>query len=86
MIDAEGVSDIDTTAVQELEDLIQDLEAADVAVSFARVRGPVRDMFDRAGILDQVGDDALFLEVDDAVAHYLGGPSGGDDAEGNDQR
>ena len=73
VIDAEGVSDIDTTAVQELEELIEELAAADVAVTFARVRGPVRDMFERAGIIELVGDDAIYLEVDDAVAHYVAG-------------
>ena len=72
VIDAEGVSDIDTTAVQQLEELIEDLEAADVAVTFARVRGPVRDMLERAGIMELVGEDAIYLEVDDAVEAYRG--------------
>ena len=79
VIDAEGVSDIDTTAVQELEELIEELAAADVAVTFARVRGPVRDMFERAGIIELVGDDAIYLEVDDAVAHYVAGLDEGDE-------
>ena len=75
VIDAEGVSDIDTTAVQQLRELVEDLEAAQVAVTFARVRGPVSDMFERAGIMDLVGEDAIYLEVDDAVEHYLAGTS-----------
>jgi MFS superfamily sulfate permease-like transporter len=70
VIDAEGVSDIDTTAVQELEALIEDLEASDVTVTFARVRHQVRGMLQRAGIEELVGDDAIFLEVDEAVTHY----------------
>ena len=79
VIDAEGVSDIDTTAVQQLEELVEDLSAADVAVTFARVRGPVRDMFERAGILDLIGEDAIYLEVDDAVAHHVAGLDEGDE-------
>ena len=79
VIDAEGVSDIDTTAVQQLEELVEDLSAADVAVTFARVRGPVRDMFERAGIIELIGEDAIYLEVDDAVAHYVAGLDEGDE-------
>jgi SulP family sulfate permease len=85
VIDAEGVSDIDTTAVQQLGELVEDLAAADVAVTFARVRGPVREMFERADIIELVGEDAIYLEVDDAVDHYLAGPeASGDDTEGDD--
>ena len=75
VIDAEGVSDIDTTAVQQLRELVEDLGTAQVAVTFARVRGPVSDMFERAGIMDLVGEDAIYLEVDDAVERYLAGTS-----------
>ena len=84
IIDAEGVSDIDTTAVQQLEELVEELEEADVTVTFARVRGPVRDMLQRAGIIDMVGDDAIFLEVDDAVTQALdsGAVHVDDDADG----
>jgi SulP family sulfate permease len=70
VLDMEGVSDIDTTAVQQLDELLEDLAKADVEVAFARVRQPVLDMFDRAGITERVGDDEVFLEVDDAVTHF----------------
>jgi len=70
VIDAEGVSDIDTTAVQQLEELLDDLGAADVSVAFARMRQPVRDMLERAGFGDRVNDHTVFLEVDDAVAYF----------------
>lgn len=73
VLDMEGVSDIDTTAVQQLDELLEDLAAADVAVAFARVRQPVVEVFDRAGITDRVGSEAIFLEVDDAVANFVGG-------------
>ncbi|MGI9603115.1 MAG: SulP family inorganic anion transporter, partial [Acidimicrobiales bacterium] len=73
VLDLEGVSDIDTTAIQELGDLLDDLEAAEVSVSMARVRGPVRDMLARSGLLDRLGDDEIFLEVDDAVERHRGG-------------
>ena len=70
VIDAEGVSDIDTTAIQQLEELLEDLHEANVEVAFARVRQPVTDMMERAGLGNRVADDAIFLEVDDAVRHF----------------
>jgi SulP family sulfate permease len=70
VLDMEGVSDIDTTAVQELDQLLDDLADADVAVAFARVRQPVLQMIERAGLHDRVERDMVFLEVDDAVAHF----------------
>ncbi|MGI9577246.1 MAG: SulP family inorganic anion transporter, partial [Microthrixaceae bacterium] len=69
VIDAEGVSDIDTTALQQIRELLDDLEAADVSVAFARVRQPVVDLLERAGLGDRLAD-SVFLEVDDAVAHF----------------
>ena len=81
VFDAEGMSDIDTTAIAQLVDLVNDLDAADVEVSFARVRQPVRDMIERAGLRDRVGEHAVFLEVDDAVQHFLRAPDKGDTDE-----
>lgn len=68
VIDAEGVSDIDTTAIEQLGELLDDLAAAEIDVALARVRKPVRDMLDRSGLLERIGTDRIFLEVDDAVA------------------
>ena len=67
VIDAEGVSDIDTTAIEQLGELLDDLAAAEIEVAFARVRKPVRDMLDRSELLERIGTDRIFLEVDDAV-------------------
>jgi MFS superfamily sulfate permease-like transporter len=75
VLDLEGVSDIDTTAIEQLDDLLDDLEAGEVTVAMARVRKPVYDMLDRSGVLARIGEDAIFLEVDDAVEHYRNGDS-----------
>jgi len=70
VIDAEGVSDIDTTAIQQFGELLDELDSAEVAVSMARVRQPVMEMLKRSGLIDRLGEDAIFLEVDDAVEYY----------------
>jgi len=71
LIDAEGMSDIDTTATQQLGELFDELDATGIEVLWARVRQPVHDMLDRAGLIDRIGEDNVFLEVDDAVTSYL---------------
>ena len=79
LIDGEVISDLDTTAVQAFDQLLDDLQAADVAVSMARVRHPVRDMMERTGLLERVGESNIHLEVDDAVAAHLGRRPPGND-------
>jgi SulP family sulfate permease len=71
LIDAEGMSDIDTTATQQLGELLDDLDAVGIDVSWARVRQPVIDMLERSGLMDRIGSDDIFLEADDAVADFL---------------
>ena len=76
VIDAEGVSEIDATAIQQLEEFLDELAAADVSVSMARVRLPVMEMFERSALIERVGTEQIFLEVDDAVQHYLASGEG----------
>jgi len=71
VIDAEGISDIDTTATQQLGELLDHLDAVGIEVSWARVRRPVLDMLERSGLIDRIGTDHIFLEVDDAVNDFL---------------
>jgi hypothetical protein len=51
--------------------LFDELDGAGIDVLWARVRQPVHDMLDRAGLTDRIGEDNVFLEVDDAVTSYL---------------
>jgi SulP family sulfate permease len=81
VLDAEGVSDIDSTAIEAIADLVAELTAADVDISFARVRKPVRDMIERSGLADRIGNHANFLEVDDAVTHFVRTRERDDDTE-----
>ena len=68
VIDAEGVSDLDTTGVGVLDDLRIALEGRGIALVLARVKAPIRAYLERSGFLDRLGGQNIFLEVDDAVA------------------
>jgi len=71
LIDAEGMSDVDATAAQQLGELLDDLDAVGIEVLWARVRRPVVDMLERSGLMDRIGEDHVYLEIDDAVSEYL---------------
>jgi len=70
LIDAESIPDIDTTALQGLGELLEDLSDAGITVVFARLRQAVRDLLDAAGLIDVIGEDNIYLEVDDGVAAF----------------
>ncbi len=64
VIDAESVTHVDTTAAEELEGLIDELEAREVEVRFARLERSVADTLGRCGI--KLGDQ-VYNRVSDAV-------------------
>jgi SulP family sulfate permease len=67
LVNAEAITDLDTTGVDMLARLLEDLVAADVTLSFARVRSPVREMMQRTGLEEKIRADRFFLQVDEAV-------------------
>lgn len=66
VLDASGVNDIDTSAIEALAELVQELAERGCAVHLASVKGPVRDVLMRAGLYQQLGD-RVHNEVHDAV-------------------
>jgi MFS superfamily sulfate permease-like transporter len=69
--DLETTTDLDVTAAETLLRLVTQLRASDRDIVFARVRDPVRDIFRRCGLLGLLGEDHIFLTVDDAVRDCL---------------
>jgi SulP family sulfate permease len=72
--DLEVTTDLDITSADMLRRTEQELRAGGTDLMFARVRDPVRDTFRRSGLLRIVGEDHVFLTVDDGVQHFLAGP------------
>ena len=42
-----------------------------IEVLWARARQPVVDMLERSGLMDRIGEDHVYLKVDNAVLDYL---------------
>lgn len=64
VIDAESISHVDTTAAEELDRLLDELDAGDIEVRFARLERPVADTLTRCGV--ELGD-RVYNRVSDAV-------------------
>ena len=71
VIAGEPITDIDTTGVESLRDLLDDLAAVGATVAFAEFKGPVRDRLRRYGLYEDIGDENFYSTVDHAVAEYL---------------
>ena len=70
LIDAEAISDIDSTGAQVLLELLDTLEATGHRLTFARVRTELRDELAGSRIEERIGADHIYLEVDDGVAAF----------------
>ena len=68
VIDMESVSDVDSTATEMLLELTEDMRRSGIGLALARLKGPVAEYLERAGLFDAVGREQVYLEVDDAVA------------------
>jgi high affinity sulfate transporter 1 len=70
IIDCEVMSDMDTTASDQLIELLSTLERQGVAVLLARVHEPVRLFMSKDGLIDKIGGDNIFPRVKDAVQAF----------------
>jgi MFS superfamily sulfate permease-like transporter len=72
VLDLEATNWPDIPACDELLELRVGLRTAGVTLSLARVHRSVYELFDRAGVIDAVGEEHIFDRVIDAVAEHLG--------------
>lgn len=78
VLDASGINDLDASAESMLHDIHARLAAAGIQLYFANVKGPVRDVMERGGLVERVGRARFFFSVHAAVqaarAELPGGP------------
>lgn len=67
VIDAYPINQIDSSATHALEDVLEMTEQEGIVFYLAGVKGPVRDVLDRAGVTARMGVDRFTLLVADAV-------------------
>lgn len=70
ILDAASISDIDSTGIHTLHEVVSFLNARSVQFAMASVIGPVRDVLQKTGLLEEIGSENLFLNVYEAITHY----------------
>jgi SulP family sulfate permease len=70
ILDAEAISDFDSTAAEALENLNTDLERHSVELWIARANGPLRELMHLTGLTDRIGKDNIYPSVRAAVVAY----------------
>jgi MFS superfamily sulfate permease-like transporter len=71
LVNAETINDIDTTGVDQLIELNDDLEKLDIRLRLAHVKERVRDLMDVAGAGEAIGEANIFESVQDGIDDYL---------------
>lgn len=70
VLDLEGIGSIDTTAVDHLGLLLDELDELGIDVALARANERVIDVLDRAGLLERIGPDRVFPTINAAVSDF----------------
>lgn len=67
VFDATGVSGLDASAIAALDKVLERYEQRGVEVWIATMRGPIRDIMDRAGLVRRIGPERFVQRVHDAI-------------------
>ena len=70
ILDAEAISDFDSTAAEALESLDADLERLGVDLWVARANAPLRDLLTATGLMERLGTEHVYPSVRAAVTAY----------------
>lgn len=70
ILDAEAISDFDSTAAEALENLDAELERHGIDLWIARANGPLRDMLHVTGLTKRLGKENIYPTVRAAVEAY----------------
>jgi sulfate permease, SulP family len=70
VLDAEAISDFDSTAAEALENLDQDMERRSIELWIARANKPLRDLLQATGLTARIGEENIYPSVRAAVTAY----------------
>ncbi len=71
VIDGSSINDLDTTALDALEDVVEELGEKGIDFYFAGLTGPIRDVMARSELGRRLGPDRFHRNPHQAVAHIL---------------
>jgi high affinity sulfate transporter 1 len=71
VVAAEPITDVDTSAAEQLVLLLEQLEHDGIELAFAGLKDPVRARLRRYGLVDRIGEDRFFPTLGAAVHAYV---------------
>ena len=77
MLDCEGMDFIDSQGSAKMSEILELTVQADVTLRLARVKPAVREVLERDGVLDRIGDDKTHGNIDQAVEAQIQAERGG---------
>jgi SulP family sulfate permease len=73
VLDSESINRIDSTGIEMLKERVKYYQKRQITFYFAGVKGPVRDLLFRAGLLEIIDVNHFFMRANDAVEFYKTG-------------
>ncbi len=70
ILDASAMTNIDSTGIHTMKEVVQDLGVRRIKFYIAGAIGPVRDKLKKSGISDAMGEENFFFDISDALAFY----------------
>ena len=71
LLDLGATTDLDVPSADMMADLAGDLRERQVRLMLTRVIAPVREMLERAGAMDEIGPEDVFVRPPEAILDYL---------------
>jgi len=67
IVDGESINSVDSSAIYTLKDVIAKYEKLGIELSFSGLKGPVRDVLSKAGVIREIGLESCFMSIQEAV-------------------
>jgi len=67
IIDGESINSIDSSGVYMLSDVIAKYKSMNIDIAFTGMKGPVRDVLEKSGIMKKISYQNCFLSIQEAV-------------------
>ncbi|MCE2497174.1 MAG: solute carrier family 26 protein [Flavobacteriales bacterium] len=73
ILNAKAINGLDSSAVNMLHDLAEEYHKRDIEFYISGLKGPLRDVVIKSGLVDAIGKENFFFDLSDAVNHYKHG-------------
>ncbi|MFH5886237.1 SulP family inorganic anion transporter [Halalkalibaculum sp. DA3122] len=71
IIEGRSINDLDTTAIEALQNVVESLQELNIDLHFAGLKGPIRDIMLRSGLARRLGGSHFHMTTHQAVQYIL---------------